>query len=142
MCKSLFLHPETMKQAGELTECNPFLCTKSTLINVPYPLLPPSLSLSPPAPASQSSGPYLLLASRPSGLTAQLLALLRAMWVAKATHSVLLLPPLRVTYEDRPAQQASLAKYYDVQHLMAQVGRSPTDSCLPVGGESQGLLLL
>ena len=91
--------------------------------------LPPSLPLSlaplffPLPPASQSSWPYLLLASRPSGFTAQQLALLRAMWVAHATRSVLLLPPLRVTFEDRPAQQASLGKYLDVEHLMAQVGR-------------------
>ena len=71
-----------------------------------------------PSPTSR----FLLPSSPPLGLTAQLLALLRAMWVARATGAILVLPPVTITFANMPAKQVAVSKYIDVEVLTRQVG--------------------
>ncbi|CAI5997730.1 unnamed protein product [Closterium sp. NIES-65] len=73
------------------------------------------------AMAAQSSWPYLALLGVRPGFTRQQEALLRGLWAAKATGSVLLLPPFFLSFDSGAMKQTKLQQYLDTDRLVTHM---------------------
>ncbi|CAI7901884.1 unnamed protein product [Closterium sp. NIES-54] len=71
--------------------------------------------------AAQSSWPYLALLGVRPGFTRQQEALLRGLWAAKATGSVLLLPPFFLSFDSGGMKQTKLQQYLDTDRLVTHM---------------------
>ncbi|CAI5483519.1 unnamed protein product [Closterium sp. Yama58-4] len=71
--------------------------------------------------AAQSSWPYLALLGVRPGFTRQQEALLRGLWAAKATGSVLLLPPFFLSFDSGAMKQTKLQTYLDTDRLVTHM---------------------
>ncbi|GJP46193.1 hypothetical protein CLOM_g5507 [Closterium sp. NIES-68] len=71
--------------------------------------------------AEHSGWPYLLVRGEHVGLVRQQEALVRALWVAKATGSVLVLPSFLKSFDAHPSQPASLDQFFNTQYLITHM---------------------
>ncbi|CAI7820404.1 unnamed protein product, partial [Closterium sp. NIES-54] len=71
--------------------------------------------------AEHSGWPYLLVRGAHVGYTRQQEALLRALWVARATGSVLVLPAFFKSFATHPSQETSLEQFFNAQYLITHV---------------------
>eukprot|EP00897_Mesotaenium_endlicherianum_P006777 jgi/Mesen1/6127/ME000313S05254 len=82
--------------------------------------------------ATQSGQAYLVTKGHKLGYTPQMESLLRALWLAKLTDSVLVLPPFYMTYDALPdVYETYMAKYFDVPRFIQQVAPPPPALVLP-----------
>ncbi|CAI5515346.1 unnamed protein product, partial [Closterium sp. Naga37s-1] len=71
--------------------------------------------------AEHSGWPYLLVRGAHVGYTRQQEALLRALWVARATGSVLVLPAFYKSFATHPSQETSLEQFFNAQYLITHM---------------------